>query len=114
MSYNINRATILGNITKEPELRYTPNGKEVTKFSVATNRSYKVGEEWKTEATFHNVIVWGKKAIEIAKLPKGAKVYVEGRIENRIFERTDGSKGNAEISRKRAEEKANAKLNGGK
>lgn len=86
--FDLNRATLIGNVTKEPELKYTESGIAVLKFSVATNRSVKEGEEWKSFPTFHNIVAWAKLAERIQKsLVKGEKIYIEGRIENRSYEK---------------------------
>lgn len=91
---DFNQAIILGNLTKDPEVRYTPNGQTVASFSIATNRRWtdKAGE--KQEATeFHNVVVWGKLA-EIAGqiLYKGRKALIVGRLQSRSWEGQDGVK----------------------
>lgn len=91
MSFSINKAYLVGNITKDPELKYTPNNNAVCTFNVATNRSIKKGDEWEDVATFHRVVVWGKIAEYINNnVAKGDPVVVEGRIENRSFEDKDG------------------------
>ena len=93
MSFSVNRATLLGNVTQEPTLRSTPDGTAVCSFSIATNHSIKQGEEWKDIPTFHNVVVWGKKAEWLGKeLKKGFKIYVEGRINNKSWEDENGIK----------------------
>jgi len=91
---DFNQAIILGNLTKDPEVRNTPNGQVVANFSVATNRRWtdKAGE--KQEATeFHNVVVWGKLA-EIAGqiLYKGRKALIVGRLQSRSWDGQDGVK----------------------
>ena len=88
---NLNRASIIGNCTRDPEMRYTPNGQGVTSFSVATNRRWSRDGEDKEETEFHNIVAWGKLA-EIAHqlLKKGARVYVEGRLQTRSWEGQDG------------------------
>ncbi len=92
---NINRAQILGNLTKDPEMRYTPNGQAVTSFSVATNRRWK-GKDGTPdgEATeYHEVVVWGKQAENVTPmLKKGEPVFIEGRIQTRSWEGQDGNK----------------------
>jgi single-strand DNA-binding protein len=92
---NINRAQILGNLTKDPEMRYTPNGQAVTSFSIATNRRWK-GRDGAAdgEATeYHEVVVWGKQAETITPmLKKGEPVYLEGRLQTRSWEGQDGAK----------------------
>ncbi|MFA5895025.1 MAG: single-stranded DNA-binding protein, partial [Candidatus Shapirobacteria bacterium] len=62
MAFSINMAIISGNITRDPELRFTPSGQAVCSFGVATNRSIKKGEQWEDVPTFHNVVQWGKPA----------------------------------------------------
>ncbi len=88
---NLNRASIIGNCTRDPEMRYIPNGQGVTSFSVATNRRWSKDGEDKEETEFHNIVAWGKLA-EIAHqlLKKGARVYVEGRLQTRSWEGQDG------------------------
>ena len=92
---NLNRAQIIGNITKDPEMKYTPNGQAVTTFSVATNRRWK-GRDGAAdgEATeYHEVTIWGKQAEAVTPmLKKGGPVYVEGRLQTRSWEGQDGAK----------------------
>lgn len=92
--YSLNRATILGNLTRDPEMRQTPSGQSVCTFAVATNRTWNDATGTKQEATeFHNVVAWGKLA-EICSqyLSKGKKVYVEGRLQTRDWDGQDGIK----------------------
>ena len=87
MAYSVNKATILGNVGKDPEVRHTQSGKAVANFSVATNEK-RAGEEY-TE--WHNVVVWDKLAELCAQYaPKGTKVYVEGRIQTRKYQDAQG------------------------
>lgn len=91
MAFSINKAYLVGNVTKDPDLKYTPNNNAVCTFNVATNRSIKKGDDWEDVATFHRVVVWGKIAEYINNnVVKGDPVVVEGRIENRSFEDKDG------------------------
>ena len=92
--YSLNRATILGNVTRDPELRQTTSGQQVCSFSVATNRSWTDASGAKQEqAEFHNVVVWAKLAeIVGAYVKKGSKIYVEGRIQTRDWQGQDGVK----------------------
>lgn len=93
MFNDLNMAQIIGNITADLELRYTASGTPVTSFSVATNRSYKQGEEWKEEVAFHNVVVWAKRAESLVKYAKkGTRVYVSGRMQTRSWEDQEGKK----------------------
>jgi single-strand DNA-binding protein len=89
---NVNKAIIVGRLTKDPEARTTPNGKSVTSLSVATSQNWTNQAGEKQEKTeFHDVVLWGKVA-EIAAqyLIKGQEVYLEGRIETRNWEGKDG------------------------
>ncbi len=85
---------LIGNLTRDPELRKTANGQSVASFSIATNRSFttQTGEK-KEQADYHNIVAWGRLAEICAQyLTKGKKVYVDGRIQNREWEGTDGQK----------------------
>ncbi len=92
--YALNRATIIGNLTRDPEMKQIPSGQTVTTFSVATNRSWKGSDGTKQEASeFHNIVAWGKLAEICGQyLNKGKKVYVEGRLQTRDWEGQDGVK----------------------
>ncbi len=92
-SRSINRAQLLGNLTRDPELKYTPNGAAVCTFGIATNRSWATQDgQTKEETQYHRVVSWGKLAELCAKLlTKGRKVYVEGRIAYRSFTGKDGT-----------------------
>lgn len=91
MAFSVNRVTLVGNLTKDPELKYTPGGIANLTLGVATNRSIKEGEGWKDVPTFHRVIVWAKKAEFAAKaLSKGDRVYLDGRVDNRSYEDKNG------------------------
>ena len=90
--YSLNRATILGNLTRDPELRQTPNGQNVSSFGVATNRAWNGSDGQRQEQSeFHNVVAWGKLAEICGQyLTKGKKVYIEGRLQTRDWEGQDG------------------------
>lgn len=92
--YSLNRATILGNCTRDPETRQTPSGQSVCSFGVATNRAWTDAAGAKQEAAdFHNVVAWGKLAEICGQyLAKGRKIYVEGRMQTRSWEGQDGAK----------------------
>lgn len=92
--YSLNRATILGNLTRDPEVRQTPSGQSVCTFGVATNRQWNDAAGNKQEASeFHNVVAWGKLAEICGQyLAKGRKVYIEGRLQTRDWEGQDGIK----------------------
>ncbi len=92
MARSINKVILIGNLTRDPEMRYTPDGQPVTTFGVATNRYWKTKEgEQKEDAEFHNIVAWGKLA-EICSqiLKKGKRVYVEGRLKTQSWEGKDG------------------------
>ena len=94
--FSLNRATIIGNLTRDPELKYTPNGQAVASFAVATNRRWKnASGEMQDETQYHEVVCWGKLA-EIATqlFSRGKKAYVEGRIQTRNWDGPDGTKRN--------------------
>jgi len=91
---SLNRVQIIGNLTRDPELRYTPQGVAVCTFGVATNREWTLESgEKKEEAEFHRVVAWNKLA-EICNqfLSKGRKVFIEGRLQTRQWEAQDGAK----------------------
>jgi len=94
MAFSLNRAQLIGNITRDPEMRTTPNGTAVTSFSVATNFSWtdKNGQK-QDKVEFHNIVAWARLAEIIHQYAhKGTKVFVEGRIETRDWEGEDGVK----------------------
>jgi len=96
VAWSLNRAQVIGNVTRDPELRVTPTGQSVASFAVATNRRWKDQNGNQKEATeFHEVVVWGKLAEIIQQiLHKGNRVYVEGRLQTRSWDAPDGSKRN--------------------
>lgn len=99
MARSLNKVTLIGNLTRDPELRYTPQGTAVCGFGIATNRQWttETGEK-KEDVEFHNVVAWNKLA-EICSqiLSKGRKVYVEGRLQ------TNSWTGDDEVKRSRTE-----------
>jgi len=94
---SVNKAILVGNLGRDPELRYTPSGKAVAKFSIATVEKWKTGDGEKQEKTeWHNVVAWGRLAEICGQyLKKGSPVYIEGRIETRKWDDKDGNKRNA-------------------
>jgi single-strand DNA-binding protein len=86
--------TIIGNLGSEPEMRFTPSGRPVTSFRIATNWRYTTGEgERKEETEWFSVVAWGKLAEQCNQfLTKGRLVYVEGRLRMRVWEGQDGQK----------------------
>jgi len=91
---NLNRAMIIGNLTRDPETRTTPSGQTVANFSVATSHFWKDQSGNRQEKTeYHNIVAWGKLAEIVQQyLGKGRKVYVEGRLQTRDWEGQDGVK----------------------
>jgi single-strand DNA-binding protein len=91
---SVNRVTIIGNLGSEPEMRYTPSGRPVTSFRVATNWRYTTPEgERKEETEWFTVVAWGRLAEQCNQfLTKGRLVYVEGRLRMRSWEGQDGQK----------------------
>jgi len=92
MSRGLNKVMIIGRLGRDPEMRYTPSGRPVTTFSVATSRSWSTSDgERRTETEWFNVVAWGSLA-EICNqyLVKGQQVYVEGRLQSRNWEDNDG------------------------
>jgi single-strand DNA-binding protein len=94
MAASFNKVLLMGNLTRDPELRYIPSGQPVTSFSIAVNRNFtgQTGEK-KEEVSFVRIVVWGKLA-EICNeyLKKGRPVFVEGRLQSRSWDAQDGSK----------------------
>lgn len=94
-SRSLNKVQLIGNLTRDPELRYTPNGTAVCSFGLATNRSWSSGDEGerKEETEFHRIVTWNKLAELCSQLlTKGRKVYIEGRLQTRSWESPDGEK----------------------
>ena len=94
MGRGLNKVMIIGHLGRDPEMRYTPNGRPVTSFSVATSRSWTSAEgERREETEWFNVVAWGNLA-EICKshLAKNQQVYIEGRLQTRGWEDEDGKK----------------------
>ena len=88
MPKSVNKVILIGNLGKDPEVKYTPSGTPVAKLTLATNERFKdKGGEWQDRTEWHNVVVWQRLA-EIAGeyLKKGSKVYIEGRLQTRSWE----------------------------
>ncbi|HNW35982.1 MAG TPA: single-stranded DNA-binding protein [Candidatus Ozemobacteraceae bacterium] len=94
MAANLNKVFLMGNLTRDPELKYTPQGTAVAKFSIAVNRQFKGGDgEMKKEVNFFNIVVWGKSGENCSKyLTKGRPAFIEGRLQNRTYETQDKQK----------------------
>jgi single-strand DNA-binding protein len=94
MAASLNRVMLIGNLTRDPELRYIPSGQAVTTFTIAVNRTYMAGTgEKKEEVSFIRVVVWAKRA-EVCHqyLRKGSPAFVEGRLQSRSWDAPDGTK----------------------
>lgn len=90
---DLNKVEIIGNITQDIELRYTANGTAVTNFSVATNRNYKMGEEWKEEVSYHNIVLWSSDAEQLSqRARKGTRLFIQGRLQTRSWDDQEGKK----------------------
>ncbi|HSX40353.1 MAG TPA: single-stranded DNA-binding protein [Candidatus Saccharimonadales bacterium] len=96
MAKSLNRVQLIGNLTRDPELRYTPNGTAVCSFGLATNRTWTTEQgEKHEEAEFHNIVAWNKLAELCSQfLTKGRKVYLEGRLSTRSWQAQDGTQKN--------------------
>jgi len=93
MPQNINSVVLVGNLTRDPELRHTPSGTAVTTLRIAVNDRVKRGEEWTDAAYYFDVTVWGRTAENCAQyLAKGRPVGVQGRLEWREWDAQDGTK----------------------
>lgn len=91
---SLNKVMLIGNLTRDPNLRFTPNGTAVCSFGLATNRSWTSadGGDKQERVDFHNVVAWGKLAEICGQLlHKGDKTYVEGRIQTRDWKTEDGA-----------------------
>mgnify|MGYP003403060024 CR=1 FL=1 len=88
-----NKVILAGNLTRNPELRYTPNGTPVASFGLATNRRFKQGDDLKEEVCFIDVVVFGKTAENCSNhLVKGQQALIDGRLQQRRWETEDGQK----------------------
>jgi single-strand DNA-binding protein len=89
----VNKVILIGNLGRDPELRYIPSGQPVASFTVATSESYTDRSGARQKRTeWHNIVAWGKLAELCGQyLKKGRQIYVEGRISNRQYEAKDGS-----------------------
>ena len=95
----LNKALLIGNLTRDPEVRAMPNGNKVTSFSIATNRVWKDKDGNKQESSdFHNIVVFGRQAETSAQyLKKGQNVMIEGRMQTRSWEQEGQKKYRTEI-----------------
>lgn len=92
---SFNKVLLMGNLTRDPELRYTSSGAAVASFGLAVNRKYKSGDEWKDEVCYVDITVWAKQAENCAEyLHKGSPVFLEGRLNFQSWETDTGQKRN--------------------
>jgi single-strand DNA-binding protein len=92
VAFSLNKIMLIGNIGRDPETRFTPNNASVTSFSIATSHSYKGKDgNWVNETTWHNIVAFNLSDYVKGNLTKGKKVYVEGRLSKREYEK-DGVK----------------------
>lgn len=90
---SFNKVILLGNLTRDPEVRYTPNGVAVASFAIAVNRKYKQGEEIKDEVSYIDIVVFGRQAENCGQyINKGDSVLIDGRLQQRRWETEDGQK----------------------
>jgi single-strand DNA-binding protein len=90
---SFNKVILMGNLTRDPEVRYTPNGTAVANFAVAVNRRYKQGDETRDEVSYFDIVVFGKQAEACGQyLNKGDGILVDGRLQQRRWETEDGQK----------------------
>lgn len=94
MSRGLNKVLLIGRLGRDPEMRYTPSGRPVTTFSIASSRTWNTSDgERRSETEWFNIVAWGSLA-EICKqfLTKGQQVYIEGRLQTRRWEDSEGNK----------------------
>jgi len=95
MATNMNNVSVVGNATRDPELRFTPSGQAIATFGIAVNRSWrnKQTNEWHEAVSFFDVTCWAQMAENVAEsVTKGTRVLVTGRLEQRSWETNDGEK----------------------
>jgi single-strand DNA-binding protein len=99
MARSLNQVTLMGNLTRDPELRQTPTGQSVTSFSLALNRSYKDGGgEWQEATDYIDVVCWGPLAERVAQyLSKGRRCLVQGRLQSRSWEQEGQKRSKVEV-----------------
>lgn len=93
MARSLNKVILIGNLTRDVELRYTPQGTPIAAFGLATNRQWKTGDQTKEATEFHNIVAWNKLGELCSQLlVKGSRVYVEGRLQSRDWLDQSGAK----------------------
>jgi len=95
---SFNKVILLGNLTRDPEVRYTPSGTAVASFAIAVNRKYKQGEETKDEVSYIDIVVFGKTAENCGQyLNKGDAILVEGRLQQRRWDDKDSGQKRSKV-----------------
>jgi single-strand DNA-binding protein len=90
-----NSVTLVGNLTRDPELRFTNGGRAVASFGLAVNRRYQVNGEWQEQTSYFNIVAWSQLGENAAQtLTKGSRAIVTGRLEQRQYENRDGEQRN--------------------
>ena len=90
---SFNKVVLLGNLTRDPEMRYTPNGTAIASFGLAVNRRYRQDEEWRDEVCYVDIVTFGRQAETVGEyLSKGNLAMVEGRLQWRSWETDDGQR----------------------
>ncbi len=99
MARSLNQVTLMGNLTRDPELRQTPNGQNVTSFSLALNRSYKdASGEWQEATDYIDIVCWGPLAERVSQyLSKGRRCLVQGRLQSRNWEQEGVKRSKVEV-----------------
>ncbi|MGA0863136.1 MAG: single-stranded DNA-binding protein [Ilumatobacteraceae bacterium] len=88
-----NTVTLVGNLTRDPELRFTTGGRAVAQFGLAVNRRYQQNGEWQDQTSYFNVVAWGTLGENVAaSITKGMRVVVSGRLEQREYQTREGDK----------------------
>ena len=88
-----NSVTLVGNLTRDPELRFTTGGRGVASFGIAVSRRYQVNGEWQEQTSYFNIVAWGQLGENAASsLTKGMRVVVSGRLEQREYQNREGEK----------------------
>lgn len=90
---SLNKVVLIGSLTRDPELKFTPSGAALCKFGLAMNRKYKQGDDWKEEVTFVDITVWGKQGENCDEyLSKGSQAAIDGRLSYSTWETNDGQR----------------------
>lgn len=99
MARSLNQVTLMGNLTRDPELRQTPTGQNVTSFSLALNRSYKdSSDQWQEVTDYIDIVCWGPLAERVAQyLSKGRRCLVQGRLQSRSWEQEGQKRSKVEV-----------------